>query len=159
MHLSQRTSPAIATAVWAVFFGGLNIYWTFGGRWLTNHLGESLQTSIAENDQELLIANTVGGIGKLGLGALAIVTILPVARRIPPKLLAFLLLAPGVFMLLYGFANWSIVTAAMLDIIAMPSSIGEAQLSWYFWLWEPLWMIGGVLMLLTWRAWRRNRSA
>lgn len=156
MHLSQRTWPAIASAIWAILFGGLNLYWTFGGRWLTSRLGESLQESIAENDRQLMIANTIGGLGKLGLGALAITTILPVAVKIPTRVLSLLLITPGILMLLYGFANWSIVTASMLGLIDTPSSIGEASLVWYFWLWEPLWMIGGMLMLATWWVWRRS---
>src|SRR5690554_4557594 len=112
MHRSQPTWPAISTAVWAILFGGLNLYWTFGGRWLTDRLGQSLQDGIAENDQQLMIANTAGGIGKLALGAIAIVTILPLAQRIPRFLLSIALVAPAVGIFLYGFLNWSIATAA-----------------------------------------------
>lgn len=156
MHRLPPTWPAIATAIWAVLFGGLNLYWTFGGRWLTNRLGQSLQNGIAADDQQLLIANTVGGVGKLALGLLALATATRFARRIPSRWLSFLLVVPGVGMLLYGLLNWNIVSWAMLGWIDVPSSVGEDQLSWYFWLWEPLWVLGGVLMLLTWRAWRKT---
>ena len=156
MSRNRSAWPAIATAIWAILFGGLNLYWTFGGRWLTDRLGQSLQDGIAGNDQQLLIANTVGGLGKLGLGVLAIGTLLPVARSISPRLVSLVLITPGVLLIIYGLINWNIVSYAMLGWIDVPSSIGEDQLSWYFWLWEPIWIVGGVLMLLTWWAWKRQ---
>ena len=153
---SRKTWPALATAIWAILFGGLNLYWTFGGRWLTEFLGASLQQGIADNDQQLMIANTIGGIGKFGLGAVAILTILPAAKRVPHWLMTLVTFGSGVLLVLYGLANWSIVSLAMMNLIDVPSSIGEDQLPWYFWLWEPLWIIGGVLLILTWWDWRKG---
>lgn len=158
MHRSQPIWPAISTAVWAILFGGLNLYWTFGGRWLTDRLGQSLQDGIAENDQQLMIANTAGGIGKLALGAIAIVTILPLAQRMPRFLLSIALAAPAVGIFLYGFLNWSIATTALLGFIETPSSVGEDALPWYVGLWEPIWMVGGVLLAITWWVWRKAHT-
>lgn len=158
MHRSQPTWPAISTAIWAILFGGLNLYWTFGGRWLTDRLGQSLQDGIAENDQQLMIANTAGGVGKLALGAIAIVTILPLAGRIPRLLLSIALIAPAVGVFLYGFLNWSIATTALLGFIETPASVGEDALPWYVGLWEPIWMVGGVLLAMTWWVWRKTSA-
>lgn len=156
MHRPQPTWPAISMAIWAVLFGGLNLYWTIGGRWLTDRLGQSLQDGIAENDQQLMLANTAGGIGKLMLGAIAIVSILPLAQRPPRLLLSLALIVPAVGMFFYGLLNWSIATAALLGIIETPASVGEDALPWYVGLWEPIWMLGGVLLALTWWAWRKS---
>lgn len=155
MHRSQARWPAISTAIWAVLFGGLNLYWTLGGRGLTGYLGQSIQDGIANNDQQLLLANTVGGIGKLVPGAIAIVSILPIAKRIPRLMLSLALIVPAVGMFLYGFLNWCIATVALIGIIETPESIGETALPWYVGLWEPTWMLGGALLMLTWRAWRQ----
>jgi hypothetical protein len=68
-----------------------------------------------------------------------------------------LLYVGGVFLVLYGVANWTQMLLVEMGVVDVPRSIGEAQVRWYLYLWEPLWIIGGVLMILTAEAYRRSR--
>jgi hypothetical protein len=153
--MSFRSSvPAWATFWWGILFGGLNLYWSLGGEFLLDHLGEMIQKQVAEGDTTLLVLNTIGGLGKIAIGFLALATIARWGRAIPRRLHLVLLYLGGVLLVVYGAANWTQMLLVDMGIVDVPRSIGEAQVRWYLCLWEPLWIIGGVLMILTAEAYR-----
>jgi hypothetical protein len=156
--MSFRSSlPAWATFWWGILFGGLNLYWGLGGDFGLDRMGELIQEQAAEGSTSLLVLNTIGGLGKIGIGILALGTIARWGRAIPRTFHLGLLYVGGVFLVLYGGANWTQMLLVEMGVVDVPRSIGEAQVRWYLFLWEPLWIIGGVLMILTAEAYRRSR--
>jgi len=152
---SRSTFPAWAAFWWGVLFGGLNLSWSLGGEVLLNRMAESIQEQAAEGDTALLVLNTVGGLGKVVIGILALATIARWGRRIPRRLHLALLYAGGVLLVLYGGANWTQMLLVELGVVDVPRSIGEEQVRWYLLLWEPLWILGGALLLWTAEVYRR----
>lgn len=153
----HSTLPAWLTFIWGLLFGGLNLYWSLGGELGIDYLGERLQEQAAERDTALLVINAIGGFGKIAIGLLAFATIARWGRSIPRRLHLGLLYVGGILLVLYGGANWTQMLLAELGVIDVPASIGEAQVRWYLFLWEPLWIIGGVLMVMTAEVYRRVR--
>jgi hypothetical protein len=39
-----------------------------------------------------------------------------------------------------------------LDALDVPADVGRAAIAWYVCLWEPVWLLGGILFLATTRA-------
>ena len=154
--MTRSPRPAWLAFLWGVLFGGLNLSWTAGGDLLVEHLAIAIQEDVAAGDTALLVVNALGGIGKIALGLLALATISRWGRRIPYRLHLAMLYAAGVALLLYGGANWTQMLLVELGVVDVPRSVGEAQVRWYLLLWEPLWIIGGVLMILTAGAYRRR---
>lgn len=148
--------PAWLTFLWGVVFGGLNLWWSLGGDVLLDRLGVRIQEQAAEGDTMLLVVNTIGGLGKIAIGLLALGTIARWGRRIPRRLSLALLYAGGVLLVVYGGANWMQMLLVELGVVDVPASIGEAQVRWYLFLWEPTWIVGGVLMVLTAESYRRR---
>jgi Protein of unknown function (DUF3995) len=152
----RSTFPAWATFWWGLVFGGLNLYWSAGGEFLLNHLGKGIQQDVAEGDTALLVINTIGGLGKIALGCLALGTIARWGRRIPRRLHLGLLYTAGALLVLYGGASWTQMLLVELGVVDVPRSIGEEQVQWYLFLWEPAWILAGVLVILTAEAYRRR---
>lgn len=148
--------PAWLAFVWGVAFGALNLWWSLGGDVLLGHLGVRIQELVAAGDTTLLVVNTIGGLGKIALGLLALGTISRWGRRIPRRLSLVVLYAGGVLLALYGGANWVQMLLVEAGVVDVPASVGAAQVRWYLLLWEPVWMVGGVLLVLTGEAYRRR---
>lgn len=148
--------PAWLAFVWGVAFGALNLWWSLGGDVLLGHLGVRIQELVAAGDTTLLVVNTIGGLGKIALGLLALGTISRWGRRIPRRFSLVVLYAGGVLLALYGGANWVRMLLVEAGVVDVPASVGAAQVRWYLLLWEPVWMVGGVLLVLTGEAYRRR---
>jgi hypothetical protein len=142
--------------LWGVVFGALNLWWSVGGELLLDRLAVRIQAQAAEGDTALLVLNTVGGLGKIGIGLLALGTVSRWGRRIPRGVSLAVLYAGGVLLVLYGGANWTQMLLVELGYVDVPVSVGAAQVRWYLFLWEPVWMVGGVAMVLTAEGVRRR---
>jgi hypothetical protein len=149
--------PAWLAFAWGVLFGALNLYWSLGGDLLMDRLAVAIQDDVAAGDTTLLAINTIGGLGKIALGLLALGTIARWGRRIPYRLHLALLYVAGVALALYGGANWTQMLLVELGVVDVPVSIGAAQVRWYLLLWEPVWIAGGVLLVLSAEAYRHAR--
>lgn len=151
--------PAWLTMGWGVLFGGLNIYWAGGGTWLLNRLALAIQQAADDGSGLLLVMTALGGIGKILIGIIALATIKTWGRAVSPGVLISLLTIVGVGMLVYGLANWVQVVLAASGLIGVPASIGRDALVWYIMLWEPAWMLGGVLSLASANVFHHRRSS
>ncbi len=49
----------------------------------------------------------------------------------------------------FGLAEFGLMALGALDI---PADVGRAAVAWYVFLWEPTWLLGGLLFLATARA-------
>ncbi len=158
--MNQRFSstwPAWGAFWWGILFGLWNISWSLGGEFGIDWLAESIQEYARAGDTMLLVANTVGGLGKFLAGLLALGTISRWGRAIPRKLHLALLYLGGVLLLLYGAANWTQLLLVELGVMGIPESIGSATIvRWYLFLWEPIWIAGGILLILTAIAYQKR---
>jgi hypothetical protein len=48
-----------------------------------------------------------------------------------------------------GLAEFGLMALGAVDI---PADVGRAAVAWYVFLWEPIWLLGGLLFLATARA-------
>lgn len=135
---------AYAGAVWALLFALPSFYWALGG-----DIG--IGTIAAHPDDIDLINEPVvvflTGVAKLLAGLL----VLAIARAWGgPNLvrwLRILALVGGGFMLLYGGALLVQHFLMVVGAVDTPESLGERASRWHLALWDPVWIIGGVLFL------------
>jgi hypothetical protein len=144
--LSQRRTvrwPAYAACAWAFLFAALSFFWAAGGRTGLHPL-ESQETS----DSFLWVAVNLGaGMAKLVLGLIALAFVQRRGSKIPHKLLLVVTWIVGVGMVLYGGLG------LISDVLHVTGVINDPQ-SWkwfflYLVLWDPWWVLGGVLYIAT----------
>jgi len=137
-------------------FAAISVHWLLGGTVGINTLANVIQEAAAENDRDFRIMTWVTVELKVLGGLLALATIRPWGRVIPRRVLLAGLVAAGVLLTLYGVAGFVEKALMLSGVIDIPASMGEGPARWYLVLWEPWWILGGVLFLLTANAMRRS---
>lgn len=92
---------------------------------------------------------------KAGLGLLALATVQSWARVIPRRLLLISTYGLGIGMALYGTLGLVVDGLRLLGALAVPADAWPS-LRWHVFLWDPWWLLGGILFLVTARLARRR---
>src|SRR5262249_1513334 len=135
----------LAAAAWCVAFGLLSLYWAAGGTLGVDQLAVSLQERADEREAGVVAIVAATGIAKLLGASVPLWLCFPPLARTLRKALLFLCWAGGTLLALYG----------LTDVVAgsIRAARGTMENSiWYAALWGPIWLLGGLLFLMT--AWR-----
>lgn len=142
---------ALAATAWAVLFTIPSLYWALGGTFAIETITEDLDAfEESLGGLSLETALWVTAVLKLVGAALAasfLVDGLP-ARR--PRFVG--VLGAGVVTLLYGLANPVQHGGYALGLFEGELGIGEGATRRHALFWDPWWIVGGVLFLLTARS-------
>jgi hypothetical protein len=135
---------AYGAAVWAFAFAAVSAYWAIGGE-----LGrETIAADIAQiplaNDPVVVWA-TAGLKALAGMLALALVR--PWGRLFSQQLLVAAVWATGLLLTLYGVANLVDHGRMVAGLRDTPAVLGEQAARWHLLLWDPVWLLGGLLFL------------
>jgi hypothetical protein len=124
-------SPAwagYAACAWALAFSGISFYWAAGGTSGGEAIGPAI-TKLAHDPAFTAILWSTGALKLVG-GVLALALVQPWGRRLPRRLL---------------------LAAAWGGGIPIPSGLGHTAALWHVLLWDPWWLLGGILFVLA--AW------
>ncbi len=141
---------AYAACGWALLFAALSFFWAAGGRTGLH----PLELEVAPGNAVWIVINLGAGIikGLIGLFALALVHVW--GQIVPRKLLRAGTWVLGGGMFLYGSLG------LVSDVLHLTGTIGDpANGKWFFWylvLWDPWWVLGGVLYIAV--VWFTRRS-
>ena len=149
-RLSRRAVwVAYAACGWALLFAALSFFWAAGGRTGLH----PLELEVAPGNSMWIIINLGAGILKALIGLLALALVQPWGRIFPRKLLRACAWILGVGMSLYGGLG------LVSDVLHVTGVIRDPENGkWFFWylvLWDPWWVLGGVLYLTA--AWLTRR--
>lgn len=76
------------------------------------------------------------------------------------KIAAGVVVLVGALYALYGLAGSAEKLLMAMGAIEFPDGSGENAVIWHLVVWEPVWMLGGALFLLTaWRFRGKQRNA
>jgi hypothetical protein len=149
--------PALAAAIWSFLFAGMSTYWALGGLFGIDTLGEGMQELALAGDPELFLVNNIGIIGKLLLGVLALALTRPWHNLTIRKLLRWAAYAAGSLLAFYGAANLLQHLLMFTGTIPVARLLGSTTaVLWHLLFWDPFWLLGGVLFLISAR--RYNQS-
>ena len=129
-------------------------HWALGGRIGANTLGPAILAAAADPWFVALGLWGVGGIKLLG-GLVALALVQPWGRLLPQIVLRTAAWIGGGFALLYGLALYIQHTLMIGGSIALPSGLGSTAARWHLVLWDPWWILGGILFIGT--AWLARR--
>lgn len=147
---SQRWGVAAAT--WCVAFGLLSLYWAAGGNLGINQLSEGLQEEAADRDAGFIALVAATGIAKIAGALVPLGLVFGNRGPLVHRLLNVLTWLGGVFLTIYGLGD-----TIGGSVRAWNGSMENAI--WYAVLWGPIWLLGGILFLLTAWTQRRERRA
>lgn len=143
-------SPAPLAIIWAFSFAALSAYWGAGGTFGLATLGDGMLELALAGDAEIMLINWVSVVGKIMIGLFA----LGLARQWGSPRLRRLMLtgvwAAGILMVLYGGLNLIqhiLMAAGSIPVAGLLGS--QEAVRWHIFLWNPWWLLGGILFVLT----------
>ena len=146
---TQFAIPVWGAFLWSSLFGLASLYWAAGGTVGISTLAQSIQDAAHDDDAAMLTMTWITGVLKIMGGLLALMAIRPIGDGRIRTVLLVLLWGVGALYTLYGLLGFIEKLLMALGILDVPSGLGEGAVIWYLLLWEPFWILGGVLFLLT----------
>lgn len=147
-HDIQTRWIAYAAALWALLFAGLSFYWGLGGRRGATTLGPAIMAAAADPWFVAIGLWGVGGVKVIGV-LIALALIRPWPQPMLHRLLRGAAYAGGGLALLYGAASFVQHALMVTGVIRLPEGLGPAAARWHLLLWDPWWMVGGILFIAT----------
>ncbi|MFJ7726203.1 DUF3995 domain-containing protein [Neobacillus sp. NPDC097160] len=132
--------------IWCFLFALMSFYWAAGGMLGAKSLGGLIYKKAVERESSFIAIVWFTGFIKLG-GGLFLLLLLRKWSKITNCVLYFLSLIGGIFLSLYGLLNFISLILSSIGLLSL--QIDNFALRWRLFFWEPFWMIGGVLFILS----------
>ncbi|MBS4177030.1 DUF3995 domain-containing protein [Bacillus sp. FJAT-49731] len=133
----------------------MSFYWASGGMIGTKSLGGSIYQHALEREEAFITVVWITGFVKLG-GGLVLLLLLRDWSKIINRILYFLSFIGGVFLFLYGMANFITILLSAFGLLSL--QINNFALSWRLFFWEPFWMLGGFLFILSALMYKKDNT-
>jgi Protein of unknown function (DUF3995) len=149
--IPDRRLRALAGAAAVLAFGSalVSAYWTAGGTALLDTVGGALERLAREPGAAGVALGATTVLLKVAGGLLA----LALLRRSVPRLVEWVALVAGAGLALYGGALVAVGALALTGALGEPAD--PRALRWHVLVWDPWFLVWGVLLVL---AVRRRRS-
>lgn len=134
-----------------VLFAAFSVYWGLGGTWLVSTISGSLAEKSRAGQANLLVGAWIPAILKL---AAAVVPLLAVrrlsgsrpTRSTRRRIIWILAWLEAGFLTLYGLVLTGVGLLIQADVI-QPSAPDHRALAWHAYLWDPWFLVWGLLVL------------
>lgn len=137
---------AIAGAFWCFLFALISFYWASGGMAGVKTLGGVIYQKAFERENSFIAIVWITGFIKL-IGGLFLLLLLKKWSKILKIILFTISLVGGIFLFLYGLANFVTILLSVIGYISL--QIENYAAKWRLFFWEPFWMLGGGLFILS----------
>jgi Protein of unknown function (DUF3995) len=150
-----RTWPAYAAAAWAFLFAAVSFYWAAGGRLGVGTIGRSITEPIEQGDPVAVAALWLTAVLKVVGGLVALALVRRWGRRLR-RLALGLVWTAGVLLTIYGAALLVQHGLMAADVVGK-GTLDDTAIRGHLLLWDPYWLLGGLLYLAAARSVSRRR--
>jgi Protein of unknown function (DUF3995) len=138
-------------------FAATSFYWAAGGTAALETLGPRIQELSTERDADFIASVWLTGALKAVAAVLALALVRPFGRSLPRRILLALGWATAALLLVYGAANLVQHALMVTGAVDTPDGLGSTGARWHLWMWDPWWLLGGVLFAAATRSYARSR--
>jgi Protein of unknown function (DUF3995) len=147
-------------AVVAAFaFAAVSLVWATGSTLGLDTLGGSVERLGRERDAALLTANAVALMLKVLGGVLALALVQPWGERLPRRPLLALGWLGSAVLVLYGTLQVTTLALVAAGLVVPDEALSDRALRWRLLLWEPWFLVWGLLLAGATLRSRRLRRA
>lgn len=135
---------AYLVTAWAFLLAAVSYYWAAGGSVAIRTLARDIDEIPLANNPAIAFGT---GVLKALAGFLALALIQASGRSLPRRLLLVATWVVGGVLTLYGLANLGDHGLMIAGVRDTPEVLGARATRWHFLLWDPVWLLGGLLFL------------
>lgn len=150
--------PGYAAAAAAFLFAGVSLYWGLGGTAGVSSLGGRIEELAVARDRTLMAFVWASVVVKGAIGVLALALVQPWGRRLPRCRLLPAAWTAAALLTLYGVLQETSVVLVKFGVIETPEPRDSSALLWRLLVWEPWFLVWGVLLGLAAHHARRRPS-
>lgn len=150
--------PGYATAAVALAFAAVSFYWGAGGMAGASTLGGPIEDLARARDPMLVTVVWISAFAKLAGAALALALVQRWGQRLPRRWLRAAAWSGAVALTLYGAAQVVSVALVATGIITPTTPVEPMVLRWRLLVWEPWFLVWGLLLALTTWTTRPRRA-
>jgi hypothetical protein len=157
---------AQAACIAGLAFAAVSVYWGVGGTWLLDTLGGSLERQARTGSLGAVVVLLTTASLKV---VAAVVPLLAVGGRLAPvwrRRARALAWVDASVLTLYGLVYTGVGLLLQAGVIGMPAAPNRRAFAWHAFLWDPWFLVWGLLVVLallrsrhTWGATRRDRRS
>ncbi|MBO3094940.1 DUF3995 domain-containing protein [Cellulomonas dongxiuzhuiae] len=137
---------AWGAVVVAFAFAAVSLVWATGSTAGLDTLGGSVERLGWERDPSLLAANAVALVLKVLGGVLALALVQPWGERLPRRPLLALAWSAAALLVLYGALQVTTLALVAADVVVPDEVLSDRALRWRLLLWEPWFLVWGLLL-------------
>lgn len=137
---------AWGAVVVAFAFAAVSLVWATGSTLGLDTLGGSIERLGRERDPGLLTANAVALVLKVLGGVLALALVQPWGERLPRRPLLALGWSAAALLVLYGALQVTTLALVAADVVVPDEVLSDRALRWRLLLWEPWFLVWGLLL-------------
>ena len=141
-----RRWPAYAAAACAFAFAGVSFYWGVGGEVGVRTLGGRIEELALARDPAILTAVWVTGVLKVVGGLLALALVQAWGRHLPTRLLLVAASGAALLLTVYGVVQVVSVGLVLSGVVTIATPEEPSVLWWRLLLWEPWFLVWGLLL-------------
>jgi hypothetical protein len=152
----RSKTVAYAAAAWAFIFAAMSFYWALGGMIGAETLGTAIAELARSRDAELLTITAITGVLKAAAGVAVMALVQQWGSLFPRWLLRVGVWTAGIIFVVYALVNFvqhGLMVFGINDIAPMIGT--RTAVLWHFLFWDPFWLLGGVLFILSARRYGR----
>ena len=131
---------------WALIFAVPSFYWAAGGTFGLSTLGEEITNLQSESWFAIFVWLTA--FVKVALGIVVLMLLKIYKHTLFNKLARIAVWTAGIVCIVYGSLNLSARLIMSLGLIPTPDAMHSTAATWHLILWDPWWMLGGILLVM-----------
>jgi hypothetical protein len=152
LDTSARTWLGYAAATVWFAFAAVSFYWAAGGTTGLDTLGGTIEALALARVPTLIAVTWVTGVLKVGAGVLALALVQPWGRRLRQRPLRLAGWCGAALTVVYGVVQFTSVGLVATGVVATSEPESSKALFWRLVLWEPWFVVCGVLLGLATRS-------
>lgn len=159
MNSSRNSWPIVAAMIWSFLFGLTSFYWASGGMIGGATLGGEIYQMALARETNFIIVLWLTGIIKIAAGILLWIMLKDGKDAFFNRIVYFAIFISGIFLFIYGLLNFTTILLSILNILDL--KIDSYARWWRLLFWEPYWMLGGILYIISSRRfamkWKKSK--
>lgn len=156
---AEGTRLARAVCAVGLLSAGVSAYWGVGGTWLLDTLGGGLERLARDRDAPALFLISVVVALKIVAAVLPILLVSGRASVAWTRRLRALAWLEAAILTLYGLVYTVVGLMVQADVLHAPAGSNQRALAWHTYLWDPWFLVWGLLVVAALRHDRSGRAS